>query len=136
MNVGFFSEIYHPDVNATVTTIATFEDEAAAAGLPLVARRDPPLEQVLQHGGNGLFVEDEGSLGDALSLLLSTPEVAHAYGEASARIARRHDVHHHTRELLEVYERARGNGTRPRSPRATRDGGPGAVHEGARPGAG
>jgi glycosyltransferase involved in cell wall biosynthesis len=81
--------------------------EAAAVGLPLVARRDAPLEAALVDGFNGVFVDgDEREFAQAVLELLRDPERRQTMARASIGIAERQDAASRARDLIAVYERA------------------------------
>jgi len=61
--------------------------EAMAHGLPVVASAHGGLREIVVHGSTGLLVEpgDAAELSNALSLLVSSPAMRVAYGEAGRR---------------------------------------------------
>lgn len=87
--------------------------EAAACGLPLVVVRTNGLEDFVEHGVNGLFVETTWqSVRDALARVLGDPVLRASMSQAAVRTASRFDwgdIATATREVLETlsHERTR-----------------------------
>ncbi len=75
--------------------------EAMAAGLTVVAREDPCLNGVLEHGANGLLFGEEKMLPDLLLRALS-PEAA-SLGAAAAQTAQRYSKAAFARAVERVY---------------------------------
>ncbi|MFM9330482.1 glycosyltransferase family 4 protein [Paenibacillus mesotrionivorans] len=61
--------------------------EALAAGLPLIARADPCLEQVLNHGVNGFVFEDKVGFLSALESAMSGDIILQGMSKAAVRSA-------------------------------------------------
>lgn len=81
--------------------------EAAATGLPLVARHDKPLETALHDKRNGAFVRGgESQFAQTVDRVLDDPNLAKRFGAASVKIARGQSAEKRTGELLKVYDRA------------------------------
>ncbi len=81
--------------------------EAAATGLPLVARYDKPLETALHDGRNGYFVRgQEAAFAKTVNRILEDPARARRLGAASVKIAHGQSAEKRTGELLTVYDRA------------------------------
>lgn len=83
--------------------------EAAAAGLPLVARHDAPLETALRHEVNGFFVQpddDPHKFAWKAQKLLGDKALAARYGKASVTIAREQSAANRTKDLVAVYAQA------------------------------
>lgn len=82
--------------------------EAAAAGLPIVARYDKPLETALQHTVNGFFVKDgegdEEKFAWKVHRLLTDRKLATQFGRASQIVAKAHSATNRTVELVALYE--------------------------------
>jgi glycosyltransferase involved in cell wall biosynthesis len=59
--------------------------EAMASGMPVVATRDGPFPEIIEHGRNGLLVERANvqALADAIVQLLSTPDQHEAMAQAA-----------------------------------------------------
>ena len=82
--------------------------EAAAAGLPVVAVKDKPLELALHDGRNGYAVPPrEAAFAAKAALLLTDRARARRFGAASRKIARGLSAKTQAKKLLTVYERAR-----------------------------
>ncbi len=87
--------------------------EAAATGLPLVARYDRPLEMALVDEQNGFFVRDDGlSAKDAIdkfawkvNRVLADTKLAKKFGAASVRVARSQSAERYADELVALYEK-------------------------------
>lgn len=80
--------------------------EAAAAGLPLLAARTSGLEELLEHGVNGWFVEREAEeLARRLHELRDDPGRRRAMGEAARRAAGRRTWPAMVDAYLELYAR-------------------------------
>lgn len=81
--------------------------EAAATGLPLIARYDKPLETALHDTRNGYFVRGgEATFAKAAGRVIANPKLARRLGETSVKLAHSQSAEKRTDELLGVYERA------------------------------
>ena len=81
--------------------------EAAATGLPLVARYDKPLETALTHEVNGFFVrESESKFAFKVHKLLGDAKLRRRMGAASVKVAKAQSAERRAQELVQVYERA------------------------------
>lgn len=81
--------------------------EAMACGLPCVATRVSGSEDVVQHGINGLLVENEDYRGmaQALLLLLQDQELTRKYGSAARETIEKHySLEHITDRYIEIYQ--------------------------------
>ncbi len=80
--------------------------EAMAAGLPVVGVRGPGVGEVVEHGVNGLLVEqDIAAFASAVGRLVAEPETRARFGAAARTAARQYDVRHTAGLLLEQYQR-------------------------------
>jgi glycosyltransferase involved in cell wall biosynthesis len=59
--------------------------EAAACGLPVVARAEGGVRETVIHGQTGLLVDDDAALAGALEELLDDPDRARSLGQAGRR---------------------------------------------------
>src|SRR5579859_7246611 len=85
--------------------------EAMACGLPCVATRVSGSEDIIEHGVNGLLVEQENYQGiaQALLTLLRDPALAEKYGQAArATIEKHYSLEHITDMYIELYQRIAG----------------------------
>ncbi len=81
--------------------------EAAATGLPLVARYDKPLVTALHDRRNGYFVRGgEARFARTVGRVLEDRPLARRLGAASVKLARGQSAEQRTGELLKVYDRA------------------------------
>ncbi len=81
--------------------------EAAATGLPLVARFDTPLKTALHDKRNGLFVRgDEARFAVATARLLANRSEYRRFGQASVSVARSQSAALRADELVTLYKRA------------------------------
>lgn len=78
--------------------------EAAANGLPLLCRRDPCLDGVLQEGRNGFEYEADSEFCEIIETILKNPEWCHAAGAQSAQIAETYDKSHFADQIEDIYE--------------------------------
>jgi len=83
--------------------------EAAACGLPLIVVRTNGLEDFVEHGVNGFFVEPTAeSVREALARIIADPVLHVSMSEAAVRTAARFDwgdIATATREVLETLSR-------------------------------
>jgi D-inositol-3-phosphate glycosyltransferase len=83
--------------------------EAAACGLPLIVVRTNGLEDFVEHGVNGFFVEPTAeSVREALARVIADPVLHASMSEAAVRTAARFDwgdIATATREVLETLSR-------------------------------
>ena len=83
--------------------------EAAACGLPLIVVRTNGLEDFVEHGVNGFFVEpNTESVREALARVIADPELRDSMSRAAVRTAARFDwgdIATATREVLETLSR-------------------------------
>lgn len=81
--------------------------EAAATGLPLVARYDAPLKTALTDGTNGYFVRGgEAAFAAKVDHLLGRASLHARFGRASLKAALAQSAERRTGQLLDVYGRA------------------------------
>ena len=78
--------------------------EAAANGLPLLCRRDPCLDGVLQEGVNGFEYEMAEDFREIIDTILKNPEWCRAAGKHSADIAATFDKSHFAAEIESIYQ--------------------------------
>ena len=78
--------------------------EAAANGLPLLCRRDPCLDGVLQEGVNGFEYEMADDFREIIDTILKNPEWCRAAGKHSADIAATFDKSHFAAEIESIYQ--------------------------------
>ncbi len=90
---------------AELQSIVTLE--AASSGLPVVAVNAGALPELVHEGKNGyLFVEgDSRQMAEALTAILSNPDVASRMGRASRRVAEAHDLDYCVSEYENLYRR-------------------------------
>ncbi|MFH0946576.1 MAG: glycosyltransferase family 4 protein [Planctomycetota bacterium] len=81
--------------------------ELAAASLPMIVTRRPPLPEIVEHGSNGWVVEEQvGELAGALASLAADPALRKAMGLASrSRAERLFSLEHQAEEVERAYER-------------------------------
>ncbi|ADN02887.1 glycosyltransferase [Spirochaeta thermophila] len=79
--------------------------EAAAAGLPLVCRRDVSYEGVVREGENGFQVDEDADLAEKVALLLEDTALRDRMAAASRSVADEYSIDRHAERLLEVYTR-------------------------------
>lgn len=77
--------------------------EAAANGLPLLCRRDPCLEGVLNEGVNGFEYEAQEEFAQILDTILQNPEWCHTAGTSSAQMAAHFDKEHFADHIEDIY---------------------------------
>lgn len=82
--------------------------EALAEGVPVVASRLPALDELVEHGKNGLLVSpaDAGSLAAALESLAGDEETRERLGARAAESARRFSPEAHLEATLRAYRAA------------------------------
>ena len=81
--------------------------EAMAAGLPVVAVNGPGTRDIVEHGKQGLLVEnDPDALANGLNKLLSNPEKIKRLSNSALKKARTFDVNELGKQLVGVYEQA------------------------------
>lgn len=81
--------------------------EAAATGLPLVARYDAPLETALHHEENGYFIrESSNKFAWKAHKLLGDRRLARRFGTASVKVARSQSAEQRAIDLERIYEQA------------------------------
>lgn len=78
--------------------------EAAANGLPLLCRRDPCLDGVLEEGKNGYEYEAEQEFCELLDAIVSNPGWCRDAGLRSAEIALEFDKNQFAEKIEDVYE--------------------------------
>ena len=78
--------------------------EAAANGLPLLCRRDPCLEGVLQEGRNGWEYEAEEEFCEILDTIISNPDCCRTAGTESEQIAASYDKEYFADKIEDIYE--------------------------------
>jgi glycosyltransferase involved in cell wall biosynthesis len=89
--------------------------EAAACGLPVIARSDYRPETVVD-GRTGYLGDSDESLLDRLGELIAKPDLRRDFGRASRALAERFDWDLITRQWEEVFLRvATGSGSASRS---------------------
>ena len=81
--------------------------EAMAAGLPVVARRIPPLERLVKHEVNGLLVppDDPVALAEAVLRLLQDRALAAELAANARATADRFDIRHTVAQTARLYRR-------------------------------
>lgn len=82
--------------------------EAMAAGLPVVAKKDPCLEEILVDGYNGYAFETEEELMNGLDQVLFTKTEV-AFGENSERMMKPYSTEEFGRNIEEVYRKVVAN---------------------------
>lgn len=86
--------------------------EAAASGLPIVAVNATCISEIVHDGANGFLVSlgDTETFSNKIMTLVKCPQLVHAMGVESRRVASVHDVHNtcvaHERLYLDVIKRA------------------------------
>ena len=81
--------------------------EAMAAGLPVVAVDGPGTRDIIEHGKQGLLVEnDPDALAKGLNKLLSNPERIKRLSSSALKKAKAFDVDELGKQLIRVYEQA------------------------------
>jgi glycosyltransferase involved in cell wall biosynthesis len=83
--------------------------EAMAAGKPIVATRVGGLAEVVQHGVNGLLVDERSprAIADAIAMLLADPELRASYGaRARDRVVEQFTWTTIARRFAELYREA------------------------------
>ena len=78
--------------------------EAAANGLPLLCRRDPCLDGVLEEGKNGYEYEAQQEFCELLDTILSSPDWCRDASLRSTEIASEFDKNHFAEKIEDVYE--------------------------------
>jgi len=82
--------------------------EAMASGMPVVATRDGPFPEIVEHGRSGLLVERSNvqALADAILQLLSNPDQRDAMAQAAfQRASTMFSWDNIVEDLLRQYER-------------------------------
>lgn len=78
--------------------------EAMASGLPVVAREDPCLEDILVPGSNGFtFTEQKGFLEGLDQVLYREPENGAGYGENARRMVQKYSAVEFAKRVEKVY---------------------------------
>lgn len=79
--------------------------EAAASGLPIVAVNAGALPELVHDGQNGyLFpLEDSATMAEKIAAILDDPELQRKMGEASRKVAEKHDIEVTSREFERLY---------------------------------
>ncbi|MCX7025124.1 MAG: glycosyltransferase [Spirochaetes bacterium] len=80
--------------------------EAAASGLPLVARRDESLDGLVDDGRSGLLADTDGDLAIHAAHLLSDETTRTAFALASRALAARFSADRHAEAMEGAYARA------------------------------
>ncbi len=81
--------------------------EAMACGIPCVATRVTGSEDIIQHGTNGLLVENEDyhGMAEALLLLLQDQERSRIYGAAARKTIEQHySFEHIINKYIDIYQ--------------------------------
>ncbi|RXS96699.1 glycosyltransferase [Silvibacterium dinghuense] len=89
--------------------------EAQAMGLPVVSFRGPGVDEAVVHGETALLAApgDDRELGEAITRLLSDPQLLTQFGEAGQRRAAEFfDIRHQTALLEDIYDRVVDAATR------------------------
>jgi glycosyltransferase involved in cell wall biosynthesis len=79
-----------------------------ASGKPAIGCWEQGIEEIIEHGKNGILIPagEEKSLLDSLSLLLDDAELRGRIGTAArGTILQRHTLTHQARQLSEIYRR-------------------------------
>src|SRR5579863_600341 len=80
--------------------------EAMASGKAAIGCRGQGIEEIIEHGKNGLLISpgNEDELSDCLGMLLRNEELRGRMGmSARAAVLQRHTLGHQARQLTEVY---------------------------------
>lgn len=85
--------------------------ESMAAGLPVVARRDPCLDHVIVEGDNGFMYEDEAEFGRAVEKLWTDQAFRRKAGEAAAKQANNFSAQTFARRMTTLYADVRARFT-------------------------
>lgn len=81
--------------------------EAAATGLPLIARYDAPLKTAVTDGKNGFFVrQGEKAFASKVAKVLDDPKLHRRFSAESIKVAKAQSAETRTHQLLAVYDRA------------------------------
>jgi len=81
--------------------------EAMALGRPLIAPREGGPREIVVDGETGLLVQprDAGALADAITRLVTDPELRRAMGRAArARVDAVFDIRHHVRAIEALFD--------------------------------
>lgn len=82
--------------------------EYMAMGRPIVASRLGQIEEIIEHGSNGLMVSpgDPAALADELAMLLDRSDLWARLGAAArAEVLEKYTWQHHTRKIVDALER-------------------------------
>jgi teichuronic acid biosynthesis glycosyltransferase TuaC len=80
--------------------------EAMASGKPAIGCRGQGIDELIEHGRNGLLIsaESETELRDSLSMLLHNAELRHRIGtQARNTVVEHHTLTHQARQLAGIY---------------------------------
>ena len=77
--------------------------EALASGMPVVAKADRVLDDVLIEGKNGFIFTDKTSLLSALDTLLNDDSLRHEMGIAAAKSVEKFTGAHYARAVSDLY---------------------------------
>lgn len=81
--------------------------EAMAAGLPVVAVNGSGTRDIVEHGKQGLLVEnDADALAKGIEQILSNPHQMKRFGNHALKKAEQFDVHALGKQMIRVYEQA------------------------------
>jgi glycosyltransferase involved in cell wall biosynthesis len=80
--------------------------ESMACGKPMVAVDAGPLKELCQNGRNGILceVDNDKQIADALSKIISDPDLRKRFGHESVKIAATHDLKKTIERYEEIYE--------------------------------
>lgn len=80
--------------------------ESMASGKPAIGCRGQGIEEIIEHGNNGLLISpgSETELSESLRMLLQNPDLRRRMGmSARSVILQRHTLDHQARQLMEIY---------------------------------
>jgi len=78
--------------------------EAMAGGIPVIAKKDPCLDGLIQNGVSGITFEDENTLADLIASVFSSKETLAEISENAIISADRYSAHTFGRSVLALYK--------------------------------